>query len=530
MPIPANDLAGLVSPPQGAEGTGIIARESRQDVPAPPPSPVLVAAPFKVGHAAATGALIGIDPDGHGMLTGGNRTGKTSFMYRLLDQLVLRGAEAPGLFLVDPHTSLADGFLHTIDLLPPHLRAQAIQRLRIITPDQEEVIPLNLLMIPEFAWAGNAIVQAGRRIWDDYWGPRMQATLLGLFKLAHAWNRGHPDENKLGLLHTVFAAFNTQWRHAAMAYLKPEERLGSLALDALLGQTTEDDRSWQQKWATEVVSPVLSKAMALELSPWLFSAMHQDRFVDMEKWVKEQAWIVLRLPSGEMGKEGARLTAGMVYNVFEAAFRKATVVSPTPFYFIIDEAQEIAGGMQMESILSEGAKFGARMFVLAQSLSLLRRIEGFEPVVQSLLANTSTQAFFAPDPEDADLMRATLSSGVRYGDTTLDIPSLHCWLRARLEGRWQPPTLARIEPLVRADPDRVQRVIREVISAHGEEYAPAGRWEKRVVEAMKQLIPQNIHGLLSEYLAVPREFMPGYVGEAEQKEVKIWGELENLGW
>ena len=45
-----------------------------------------------------------------------------------------------------------------------------------------------LLTIKEFSWAGNAIVQIGSRIWDDYWGPRMQAALLGLFRLAHAWN------------------------------------------------------------------------------------------------------------------------------------------------------------------------------------------------------------------------------------------------------------------------------------------------------------------------------------------------------
>ena len=111
---------------------------------------------------------------------------------------------------------------------------------------------------------------------------------------------------------------------------------------------------------------------------------------------------------------------------------------PIPFYFVIDEAQEIGAGMRMEAMLSEGAKFGSRMFVLAQSLSMMRRVEGFEPVVQSLLANTSTQAFFSPDPEDADLIRAALSATVRYGETTLDLPTLNCWLRARIGGRWQP--------------------------------------------------------------------------------------------
>ena len=289
-------------------------------------------------------------------------------------------------------------------------RVLAVKRLRIITPDHPEVVPLNLLAIPDFTWAGNAIVQIGRRIWDDYWGPRMQAALLGLFRLAHVWNQHHPGAG-LGLLHVVFMAFNKEWRHKAMALLPPGERMGALALDALLGQTGEGDK-WSQGWVTEVISPVLSKVMALELSPWLFSAMHQERFVDMNRWVEERAWIVLRLPSGEMGREGARLTASVLYNVFDAAYRRATLEKPVPFYFIVDEAQEIGSGMRLESMLAEGAKFGARMFVLAQSLSLMRKVEGMEPVVQALLANTSTQMFFSPAADFSSAISPITDDGV----------------------------------------------------------------------------------------------------------------------
>ena len=69
-----------------------------------------------------------------------------------------------------------------------------------------------------------------------------------------------------------------------------------------------------------------------------------------------------------------------------------------PFYFVIDEAQEIGTGMRLESMLAEGAKFGARMFVLTQSLEMMRKIEILKPLVQSLLTNTSTQAFFPLTP------------------------------------------------------------------------------------------------------------------------------------
>lgn len=597
--LSATDMATMVAPPEMGETSGVMARDVVQEIPAPPPSEPLLEAPFKVGTSVADDKLVGIDPDAHSVATGGSRSGKTSIAYSTLVQLIQKGDDAPGIFLVDPHLSLSDGLLELIHNLPEEQRKKAIKRLRIISPDQPEVVPLNLLTIKEFSWAGNAIVQIGRRIWDDYWGPRMQAALLGLFRLAHAWNQAQLqgaaelaqlranqpagdsvamssvstaqadtqategpaqvatqlsledipsasemeaqapalderdveledrdispalsvseavvqeagrmglDESPqlpgvLGLLHVVFSAYNKEWRHIAMNYIQGADRLGVLALDALLGQFgTDDNNNKGQGWVTEVVSPILSKVMALELSPWLFSALHQDLFVDMEQWVKDRSWVIMRLPSGQVGRESARLIASVVYNVFDAAFRKATFKSPIPFYFVIDEAQEIGTGMRLESMLAEGAKFGARMFVLTQSFEMMRKTENMEALVQSLLANTSTQAFFSPDPDDADTIRAILSSSHRYGDITLDLPTLQCWLRARIQGHWQPPTLVRIPHVGSNNPDHVQQVIRDVIAAHPEDYKQAGDWEKSAIKAIKQMIPASQWNLLNQAL------------------------------
>jgi hypothetical protein len=256
--------------------------------------------------------------------------------------------------------------------------------------------------------------------------------------------------------------------------------------------------------------------MALELSPWLFSALHQDSFVDMEQWVKDRSWVIMRLPSGQVGRESARLIASVVYNVFDAAFRKATFKSPIPFYFVIDEAQEIGTGMRLESMLAEGAKFGARMFVLTQSLEMMRKTENMDALVQSLLANTSTQAFFSPDPDDADTIRAILSSSHRYGDITLDLPTLQCWLRARVKGYWQPPTLVRIPHVGSNNPDHVQQVIRDVIEAHPEDYKQLGDWEKSAIKAIKQMIPESQWNLLNQVMT-PTEVEHMFVSKAQQE-------------
>jgi hypothetical protein len=129
---------------------------------------------------------------------------------------------------------------------------------------------------------------------------------------------------------------------------------------------------------------------------------------------------------------------------------------------------------------------------------MMSGIEGMETLVQSLLANTSTQAFFSPDPEDADTIRTMLSIFHRYGDVTLDLPTLQCWLRARIEKHWQPPTLARIEPLGKSKREDVQAVIREVIGAHPEDYVFASHWEHGAMGAIEKLIPPGSRLLLQE--------------------------------
>jgi hypothetical protein len=194
MPLPSMEIASVIAPPELGEGSGVFARNVMQDTPEPPESESLQnnLGGLPIGTAVATGNMVKINPDGHAIATGGSGTGKTSFAYNVLEQLIQMGDDAPGILLVDPHLSLSDAFLQAIVELPEEQRKKAIKRLRIISPDQAEVVPLNLLTLPEYAWAANTLIQIGKRLWEDYWGPRMQAVLIGLFRLAHTKNRSRP--------------------------------------------------------------------------------------------------------------------------------------------------------------------------------------------------------------------------------------------------------------------------------------------------------------------------------------------------
>ena len=499
--FPAEALAVMLRPSHRADPSALLAEAFREEAPAPPPTRALRQAPLHIGTAVATGEPVGIDPDGHGLIVGGSGTGKSSAIFGLLRSLTRDIDRAPGLLLIDPHLSLADAFLTEIDRLPDPARSKALDRLLVIAPGEGEgaLVPLNLLALDDWTWASNALISLGQRIWRDYWGPRMQATLDALLRIGVAWNRGHPDA-PMGLVHLVFLAFNTRWRRDALQYLRPAERASALSLDALLGQVVREGPS---TWVTEVVSPITSKIMSLELSPWLFAALHQDRFADIARWIRERYWIVVRPETGRMGRPAAELTAALLYNIFESVFRHTVrAEAPVPFYVVVDEAQEIAAGMRLENMLAEGRKFGLRLFVLTQSLAMLRAIPEFEPVVQALLTNTSTRMFFSPDPGDLADIDAVLGKELRYGPSPHTLPSLTGYLQARIRGAWQPPALIRVQPLPRPEPAAVRRVREEAEARHPDDYIPVPEGHDPValldgmVTTLEEIAPPALRPLL----------------------------------
>jgi hypothetical protein len=78
-------------------------------------------------------------------------------------------------------------------------------------------------------------------------------------------------------------------------------------------------------------------------------------------------------------------------------------------------------------------------------------------------------------------------------------------LRARIGGRWQPPTLTQIKPLPRADGNRVKALIEEVIAEHPTDYLPADGWQEKASRVLEEMLPPALSKLLDEFLAVRME-------------------------
>lgn len=88
VPLPASQVAALLTPAEAGDPAAVLHPETRMDVPSPPPSQALRTARLQGGRAIAGDGPVGIDPDGHGVFVGGSRSGKSSLAYALLTQLL----------------------------------------------------------------------------------------------------------------------------------------------------------------------------------------------------------------------------------------------------------------------------------------------------------------------------------------------------------------------------------------------------------------------------------------------------------
>lgn len=446
-PVFPTTLARLFGPAEAGSAGTILAEESRQDVPAPAPSAAYRPGPGKVviGRAVADGSEVAVAPAAHGVILGASRSGKSSLAYRMILSL-MESPEPPGLFLIDPHSSLAAAVLAEVGRRRPEL----ISRLVVVLPDRPEVLPLNLLCHESADEAADLLIQIGRRLWGEYWGPRMQSVWVALLRIAWAANR-HLAGAKLGLYHIPELGGRERLRRAALDRMPPQERsLLEAELNQILAAEAGEGRA--VIWQTEVLSPIISKTMELRNSPWLFAALHTPGFWPLKELIREQAWFVVVPDAGIIGREASRLLAAVTYNLVQATYRRVVTEGQTlPYWVFVDEVQEVGAALRLEEALSGMAKFGYWVWALPQSIAAMEREDGLRAVAQGLKDNTSVQVVFSPGPDDQGLIQRMLGTELRYGPITYDLPALEALVRARLGGRWQPPVLVRTEPMPPAD-------------------------------------------------------------------------------
>lgn len=157
--------------------------------------------------------------------------------------------------------------------------------------------------------------------------------------------------------------------------------------------------SWNDKFASEAVAPVLNKVGAFVANPIVRNVIGQPKStIDLRKVMDEGKILIVNLSRGQVGEDNAAiLGALMVTKIQLAAMGRANVPKEQrrPFYLYVDEFQNFATD-SFAVILSEARKYGLNLTVANQYVAQMP-----DTVKDAVFGNVGSMITFRVGADDA---------------------------------------------------------------------------------------------------------------------------------
>ncbi len=166
---------------------------------------------------------------------------------------------------------------------------------------------------------------------------------------------------------------------------------------------TTEFASWNEKFATEAVAPVLNKVGAFTANPMIRNIIGQPKGSFNIREIMDQGKIlIVNLSRGLVGEDNAAiLGAMMVTKIQLAAMSRADIPKMEdrrPFYLYVDEFQNFATD-SFAVILSEARKYGLNLVVANQYISQMEQV-----VRDAVFGNVGSIISGRVSPDDAPFL------------------------------------------------------------------------------------------------------------------------------
>jgi hypothetical protein len=381
----------------------------------------------------------------------------------LMQHLVLAGMrdeERPAVIVVDPHGDLVNQLMGTIE-------PGDAERIRILdVGDQEYSMTFNPLDVHREGWTvvqvANSIVDIGRSLWSDYWGPRMQNPLKRGVQLLAAANELRPEDACLGLsqLAAVLTA-DTDVRRQFIA----NELDGSQDQTMLARYFLDDYDALSKNFREQVIQPVLSKAYRFEEEPMLALFSSPQSKLDVGQIIRDRSVLVINTGMNKYGSEISDFVGSLMINVVLMDLVRQGEKSPghrAPVMVVIDEFQTYTG-VAWAHLVQQMRKYGGRMVLGTQSMASLRKQD--KDIPEIILSGVYSLFAFNMNGDDADYFSKYELSGDHGGpaaDTLISLEPHKAYVRLeREDGRMSRPFYFESAPPREVDElltDRVKRL------------------------------------------------------------------------
>lgn len=214
--------------------------------------------------------------------------------------------------------------------------------------------------------------------------------------------------------------------------------------------------SWNEKFASEAVAPVLNKVGAFVANPLVRNIIGQQKSAFNVREIMDKGKILLvNLSRGQVGEDNAAiLGALMVTKIQLAAMSRADMPMEQrrPFYLYVDEFQNFATD-SFAVILSEARKYGLNLTVANQYVSQMPEV-----VRDAVFGNVGTMISFRIGPGDSTILG-------RYFEPVfeaIDLTKLHnqsVFISMIIDGEKATPFSAATLRMPDPENDRTQQII-----------------------------------------------------------------------
>jgi len=300
----------------------------------------------------------------------------------LLETLMLADLRVGnGFALLDPHGDLAARILdqarelRAADLVEfdPAERPVGYNPLRAADPARRYLVAAGL-------------ISAFRKVWADFWGPRMEHILRqALLTLAE-----FPRATLLDLPRLLTDA---KFRSLVVARVSDEQ------VRAFWGAEFE---RYAKQFRNEAVAPILNKAGAFLASPLIRAVLGaRDNGLDLRKIMDEGKVVVATLAKGRLGEDASSLLGALLVSGFEAAALSRQDLPEgqrRDFYLYIDEVQNVAT-LSLAGLLQEARKYRLGLVMAHQYLDQLE-----ERLQRAILGSVGTLIAFRVGVRDAKVL------------------------------------------------------------------------------------------------------------------------------
>ncbi len=272
------------------------------------------------------------------------------------------------------------------------------------------------------------IVGVLKKMFADSWGPRLEHilrfTLLALLET--------PDATMLGITRML----------TDKGYRK--QVVGSVTDPVVKAFWVNEFASWNDKFASEAVAPVLNKVGAFTANPLIRNVLGQVKSsFDIRQIMDQGKILIVDLSRGRLGEDNASILGALVITKIQLAAMSRANISfdeRRSFYLYVDEFQNFATE-SFAVILSEARKYGLFLTVANQYVGQMP-----EEVREAVFGNVGSMVSFRIGAADATFLTKYFEPTFESNDlVNLNIQNIY--VSMSIDGQTSIPFSAKTLPM-----------------------------------------------------------------------------------